>query len=220
MSTFDEEDQDAMESVASTLCKLVPSVFPDKITVNGKDFARICKPEHQIQVSMISRLIKVIDECMGDLYVKHKGVDWRQEKIEELTEPGLVMLWYADGINICGFLSFKLVMESYGKALYLYEIQILPQYQGKGVGARLMEQFHQLASLVNSQTSNTELELHSLLSTEATSLTVFSDNEKAFAWYKRNGYVECSDSPVDRVLRNGTVIKPPYYLLTRPLAPA
>lgn len=217
MSEFDENDRDTMEGVSLVLVDLVPLIFPDTIALDGTIFMRTCKPEHEMQFFMIGQLIKIIEECMGDLYVKHKGENWREEKVDELTEPGLVMLWYADGTDICGFLAFKLAQELYGKTLYLYEIQVLPRYQGKGIGSRLMHFFHQFARFVNDSTFNTSINYHRLLSTGATSLTVFSDNARALTWYTSHGYVPSVDCPADRQLRDGKVIKPSFYLLTRPV---
>lgn len=216
MSPFDESDMDLMDSVSDSLAKLVTQIFPDTLDIDGVTFTRKCVGQHKVEFYMVSRLVRVIDECMGDLYVKHKGENWRDEKIDELTESGLVTVWYADGVEMCGFMAFKLALELYGKCLYLYEVQVLPKYQGKRIGSIFMDLFHRFASAVNECSTNSMIPNHSLLDTTATSLTVFSDNERACEWYYRHGYVPTADSPCDKVMRD-RIIKPSFYLLTRPL---
>lgn len=211
---FDEDDYKSMDAVAKALVALAPQVFPDQLDIN---LSRVCKSQGDLTSHELTEFVDVIDACMGKLYVKHKGQNWRDEKIDELTEDGLVFLWYTDGSGVAGFMAFKLALELYGKTLYLYEIQILPKFQGKGLGKQFMDCFHRYAALVNGNALNPSIPHCSLLETGATSLTVFADNNKAVEWYKRLGYVHTSDSPADRRLRGGKVVKPSYYLLTRPL---
>ncbi|WPK24652.1 hypothetical protein PUMCH_001932 [Australozyma saopauloensis] len=49
-----------------------------------------------------------------------------------------------------------------------------------------------------------------------TGLTVFGENAVAFRWYTSLGYLLSSQSPCDRLLRNGRVVRPEYYILYRP----
>lgn len=214
---FDENDLPTMDLVSRTIVSLVPLVFTESVHLCDKLLTRVCTSEADIEEPMLHLLVEVIDKCMGKLYVKHKGRNWKDDKVDELTEPGLVFVWYTCGEDIGGFVAFKLVNELYGKTLYLYEIQILPEYQGKGFGSDLMKYFHQLTVVVNAATSNLNIPCHALLSANASSLTVFSDNVKALAWYTRIGYYPSPDSDTDRKLRGGKVVKPSYYLLTRPL---
>lgn len=214
---FDENDLPAMDAVARAIVSLVPLAFPESISIGDKLLTRVCTSEADIEEPMLDKLVEVIDKCMGKLYVKHKGRNWKEEKLDELTEPGLVFVWYTCEEDICGFIAFKLVNELYGKTLYLYEIQILPEYQGKRFGSDLMTHFHRMAVIVNAATSNLNISSRALLSTRATSLTVFSDNVKALAWYTRIGYYPSPDCSTDRKLRGGKVVKPSFYLLTRPL---
>ena len=89
------------------------------------------------------------------------------------------------------------------KVLYLYEIHLHPLYQGMGIGSFLLDNFHQLSASLSGQ-----------LKTSATSLTVFSANERAFKWYKSTGYELTQQSPQDRKLR-GKIVKPECYWLRR-----
>lgn len=214
---FDENDFPAMDAVAQSIVSLVSLTFPESISIGDKVLTRVCTSEADIEEPMFDHLLEIIDKCMGKLYVKHKGANWKEEKLDEWAEPGLVFVWYKCEEVICGFIAFKLVLELYGKTLYLYEIQILPEYQGKRLGSELMTNFHRIAVMVNAATSDTNIPVHALLSTKATSLTVFSDNAKALAWYTRIGYYPSPDCDTDRKLRGGKVVKPSFYLLTRPL---
>lgn len=214
---FDENDLMAMDAVSRSIMSLVPLVFPQSISIEDIVLTRVCRSEADIDESMLDLLVEVIHKCMGKLYVKHKGKNWREEKLDELTEPGLVFTWYKCGNDLAAFIAFKLVEELYGKTLYLYEIQVLPEYQGKRLGTDLMKYFHRMALVVDAASTDSKVPYHAILTTKATSLTVFSDNVKAFAWYTRMGYIPSPDCSVDRKLRGGKVVKPSFYLLTRPI---
>lgn len=214
---FDEDDYECMENVASSIKTLVPRVFHS----GDEKFTLECKTVAELDPAELQLFVSTIDECMGAMYVKHKGKNWQDEKYEELTEEGLVFVWLAeksgDKNEMCGFLAFKLALELYGKTLYLYEIQICPKLQEIGLGRKMMLSFHELARLLNASVGNLEISYNSLLETKYTSLTVFSDNTRALNWYHRLGYDFSSDSPRDRELRGGKVKKPSYYLLARPI---
>lgn len=207
---FDEYDEDLMKPLAETISKLAAGFFPETILVGAK----LLKRTISAAPPSLESFIDVVDTCMGKLYVKHKGKLWKEEKSEEFLEVGLVFIWYSLENKISAFIAFKPVEESYGKTLYLYEIQILPEFQGDRFGATLMHSFHRLASYIDTRTEDSSLSKHEHLETDATSLTVFADNTMAFQWYKRLGYTLTDDSPVDRVTRKRTV-KPDYYLMSR-----
>lgn len=148
---------------------------------------------------------------IGRHYIKHKGPEWEHEKLNEMQEDCLIYVYYCDSkSNVIAFVSFVLTFEE-GLVLYLYEIQILPDYQGQGLGKTLIDSFHQLAPMHREGLVIDGLDISDL---EGTKLTVFSDN-KALNWYQMLGYELAEESPTDKKLRGGKVIKPDYYILFR-----
>lgn len=110
--------------------------------------------------------------------------------------------------SIKAFLSFMYTEENSKKILYLYEIHVVPELQGFKVGNELMKGF--LGS-VKQMAQKTRFECRGSL------LTVFSENEKAYRWYLRHGFVLADDSPFDEEIRPGIVEKPECYILYRPV---
>lgn len=158
----------------------------------------------------ISEFLRVLDSCMGPLYVENNGRNWKKDKLDEMATPGLVYVWYTTSAgDVACFLSFMVVDELEGRTLYLFEIQVLPPWQGLGIGRSLMEVFHSVATRLKAHPNH-----H--LNVVSTALTVFSKNQKALQWYRKLGYSLTQHSPRDRVLRTGSV-PPPYYILARPV---
>lgn len=212
---FDEDDERIMVPLASSLAHLALQLFPPSLLCAGNTYLRHCSTSQALSNAQRNELVHVIHDAMGHMYRAHKGRQWPEEKALELLEPGLVFVWYALDSQVAAFVAFKKVQE-HCKALYLYEIQVRPQYQGALWGRSLMAAFHALAVLANANASG-GLPQCEHLETEQTSLTVFGDNSRAYDWYSRMGYVLAPGSPQDRRLRSGAVIRPDYYLLTRQL---
>lgn len=209
---FDEYNESLMVPLSHSIAHLVTEIFPETVEIGEITLHRNVATSPDFTV-----FIEIVDKCMGDMYVANNGRSWKKEKAEEMLEPGLVYVWYSqtEALESTGcFLTFKPVLELYGKTLYLYEIQILPLFQAHGLGAKLMDCFHSLAKSMDSRKLDSSLAQHVHLKTEATSLTVFSANSRALTWYKRLGYKRTADSPVDRKMRN-KVLKPKFYLLSR-----
>lgn len=151
---------------------------------------------------LLDKFIQVMSSTIGNLYLKHKGKNWKTEKLAEMKEFGLVYAYYVnDKTNeIAAFTSFlHSVYSNGGTSLYLYEIHVLPGYQKSKIGTQLINSFHLIAKKLNCKTE----------------LTVFSDNSNALSWYEGLNYEISIDSPQNRVLKSGRVIKPDYYILER-----
>lgn len=212
---FDEYNEALMVPLAQSLAILAQLVFPPALHTPQNTYTRHCAASLTVTQSQLSEFIHVINSAMGQMYVSHKGRMWPEEKLQELLEPGLVFVWYAHAAHIASFVAFKIVEEDNGKALYLYEIQVVPACQHALWGRKLMAAFHLLALVANSKSTSALPQCEHLV-TERTSLTVFADNDRAFEWYSRMGYALAPGSPENRILRSGNVVKPDYYLLTRP----
>lgn len=206
-----------MVSLAQSLAILAQQVFPPSLQWGNSSYTRHCGASLAVSIAQLDGFVNVIQDAMGDMYVAHKGHEWPEEKVVELLEPGLVFVWYTHGAQVASFVAFKIVEEDNGKALYLYEIQVIPECQRALWGRKLMSGFHSLAVLANTKATGHLPQCEHLV-TERTSLTVFGDNDRAFEWYSRMGYVLAPGSPEARTLRSGTIIKPDYYLLTRILS--
>lgn len=216
---YDENNPTVTAPLARSMVLLVPGHFPASLLANASAYSRFCAAADDLPVASVTRLMLVVEQCMGPLYVRHKGPDWKAEKLQEMAESGLVYVWYAVGDTVGAFVSFKLVVESYGQALYLYEIQVVPQCQHQQWGAQLMLAFHEYALALGNSKGDTALAMSIYFGAVATGLTVFSDNERALAWYKKMGYKLTADSPRDKKLRGSPprVLRPSFYLLSRPI---
>ncbi|EGW30800.1 uncharacterized protein SPAPADRAFT_56765 [Spathaspora passalidarum NRRL Y-27907] len=206
-SEFNEEDFDLMETIAEDLC--LNRVTPIDL---DEEFEFHCEPSHNIAEEEIFRFIDVIDDNIGHLYLRCKGADWKDDKEDELTEPGLIYIWFTREEELVGFDCFKLCLDDDNKmVLYLYEIHLTEEYQCQHFGGKLIAEFHNLAKKLKD--SNHDLYKH----LEGTGLTVFTDNLSALNWYENLGYKLTEASPQDKTLRNGKNVKPDYYLMRRPL---
>ncbi|KAI5955290.1 NAT4 [Candida jiufengensis] len=222
---FDEEDFSLMEAIAEDITS---NYLSHLFSVPG--FRTRLEVVDMLQEEEIERFIDIIDENIGDLYVRNKGSDWREEKEEELTEPGLIYVWLSkeedeeeedkDEVDkdedeketnkFVAYLCFKLCLDDEDKlVLYLYEIHVVKDYQGQKLGQALINRFHELTLVLKGSANNLYEQV------EGTALTVFSSNEKALNWYTKMGYRILESSPQGKKLRNGKITKPSYYLMSR-----
>lgn len=212
---FDEYSEDIMEPLSLEMAGLAKDNFPEQLLIGLSSFNRHISVDPDEELEDFADLI---DQGMGDLYKSHRGPNWKEDKVDELSEIGLVFIWYTKegSSDVDALIAFKMTQPSYGKTLYLYEIQVKPENQGMKIGSLLISHFHQYASQLRQKASQkiVNLFLPGFLSTEYTGLTVFSDNEKALRWYKRLGYDLSEESPQDRHTRT-RCIKPDYYELCR-----
>lgn len=104
--------------------------------------------------------------------------------------------------NIAGFMSFMVTYEDGYEVLYCYEIHLIPEVQGQGLGEVLMEKLEGIGRRIG---------------LEKAMLTVFKSNSRAVKFYTRIGYAEDEFSPRPRRLRNGTVKEADYLILSKSL---
>lgn len=109
-----------------------------------------------------------------------------------------------DSSDILGFSSFTLEIDpdTHIPQLYLYEIHLRPPVRSLGLGGHLMSLSETLARK---------------LGLEKVMLTVFTCNTRAEALYRRLGYEVDEQSPEERVLRSGKVVRPKYLILSKTL---
>lgn len=104
--------------------------------------------------------------------------------------------------SVVGFLSFMLTYEDDHEVVYCYEIHLSAEWQGKGIGTRLMQMVEEVGRKAG---------------VEKAMLTSFKANKTALRFYERLGYEEDEYSPRPRKLRNGIVKKPDYVILSKTL---
>ncbi|CAK7895120.1 hypothetical protein CAAN1_05S01728 [[Candida] anglica] len=209
--SFDDTNPDCMDKVAELLSIRSIDLFHD-ITTPSRVLKVHVRPVHKIRSKVLNGCLNLVDQNLREHYIRNNGKDWKIDKKEEMSENGLVYVYYKDQETgaLAAFMSYMLTYndpESKDeKVLYLYEIHVSREYQSSKIGTTLIDNYHKLSQDLNNS--------NDILESDATSLTVFSDNLKALNWYKKMGYKYTKDSPRDKVLRK-KVVKPPYYLLTR-----
>ena len=159
-----------------------------------------------------------LDEC-SRLVTETSALDYQQsetgwsinKKRKEMKLPDLryVLLFehvFASDNSVAsrliGFASFMITYEDSREVIYIYEIHFVTEWQGKGLGQKLMTVVEDIGDSVG---------------VEKAMLTVFKSNARAVAWYGKLGYVEDQFSPKARELRNGTVKEPTYVILSKKL---
>lgn len=127
------------------------------------------------------QLYNLVRKNMKGMY-EGSGMGWnRVDKMEEMEDEELEyhVARDADNDSIIGFISFMHTVEDDQKVVYLYELQVVKGFQGKGVGKGLME-----VVLAESQRSKRSI-----------MLTVFLMNERAVGFYKKYGFQRLGRGP-------------------------
>ena len=126
------------------------------------------------------------------------------KKRKEMKLPDLRYLLLSPNTEsqIKGFLSFMMTYEDGHEVVYCYELHLVPEVHGKGLGRHLMSLMEGAGERVG---------------VEKSMLTVFTKNQSALGFYSKLGYSKDEYSPEPRKLRNGTVKDPGYAILSKPL---
>lgn len=239
---FDEEDVNITIPLGKSLALLSEVIFPPQIEINTSLLTRESASALELSSEQIESFLQLLDDCIGEFYVKHKGRGWKADKRTEMCDPALVYVWYEHRSEVSCFVSFRVVTELNGQCLYLYEIHVKPRLQDCKLGTKLMGCLHLLADAINffcmvkidraslstihdtwlNKLQRDNANLQRLLQRDyysvfGTALTVFSDNKRALDWYLGLGYELPGDLSVFRVLRKGKYIKTEYYVLFRPV---
>ncbi|KAL6242273.1 N alpha-acetyl-transferase [Rhinocladiella similis] len=157
-----------------------------------------------ISSDLLEQCLSLIESTSKQDY-ENSEIKWSaSKKLKEMKLPDMKYIVLLDdkSINVTGFISFMVTYEDGYEVLYIYEIHFKPEWQGKGVGGKLM-------SIVEGIGRNMGL--------VKVMLTVFKANNRAVRWYTKLGYVEDEFSPGPRKLRNGTVKEPNYIILSKTL---
>ncbi|KIW17860.1 hypothetical protein PV08_05055 [Exophiala spinifera] len=166
-----------------------------------------CKPVKwtaaDIPSQVLEQCLSLIESTSKEDY-ENSEIKWSaSKKRKEMKLPDMKYIVLLDEkSDVAGFISLMVTYEDGYEVLYIYEIHFKAEWQGKGVGRKLM-------SAVESIGRNVGL--------VKVMLTVFKANSRAVRWYTKLGYVEDEFSPGPRKLRNGTVKEPNYIILSKTL---
>lgn len=122
-------------------------------------------------------LYVLVRKNMKSLY-EASGMGWNAKlKKAEMADPELV--YYSAGSSdspgaVAAFVSFMHSQEDGRDVVYLYEMQVSREHQGRGLGSQLMQVVVDEAARSN----------------KPVLLTVFKQNRRALAFYVRHGFLE------------------------------
>ncbi|KAH3685194.1 hypothetical protein WICPIJ_003855 [Wickerhamomyces pijperi] len=195
---------------------LIEKHFPSHITIDESHVTlerrlHFNNTPNDLQDSNYKDYVDLVDSNIGPFYKKIDGPNWKKDKVEEMKHDKLVYIsYYSETNKLIAFISFVLTFDEYelSRIFYLYEIHISKNHQKAHLGTQLINKFHSLNETPNVD----DLSIDKI---ETFKLTVFSDNEVAVNWYRKLGYQISSESPTDRTLRSGRVIKPDYYIMVK-----
>ncbi|KAF5492670.1 N-alpha-acetyltransferase 40 [Colletotrichum siamense] len=154
-----------------------------------------------------------VDEMQAcfDLVEYTSGADYRASswgwkpaaKIKEMRSPELryVLVKESDGERLCGFTSLMPTFEEGEAVVYCYEIHLLEELRGTGMGRKLMDYLVAVAE--------------SIPIVEKVMLTCFVANKAARGFYEKLRFERDATSPVERKLRFGKVFVPDYVIMSR-----
>ncbi|KAL7791348.1 acyl-CoA N-acyltransferase [Trichoderma ceciliae] len=144
----------------------------------------------------------IIEFTSGADY-KSSSAGWHPAvKKKEMKSPDLRYIVVRDGSGtVKGFTSLMPTFENHEPVLYCYEVHLLPDLQGSGLGKHLVNFLITIAE--------------NIPSTKKVMLTCFTSNINGLRFYQKIGFTKDDFSPRDRTLRGGKVVRPDYVILSR-----
>lgn len=189
------------ENSLQALERLAKSSNLDSVAVQRVD-------ARQLQPWQLKSCLDLVELTSAEDY-RNSEAGWsRTKKRKEMRLPDLRYLLLQEhkvgpsSPELAGFVSFMITYEDGHEVIYVYEIHLRPDCQGKGLGRTLM-------TVVATIGSNIGL-------TKAM-LTVFKANKSASDWYAKLGYSIDEFSPPARRLRGGVMKEPTYLILSKAL---
>ncbi|EXJ79435.1 hypothetical protein A1O3_08937 [Capronia epimyces CBS 606.96] len=153
---------------------------------------------------LFEQCLKLIEQTSAEDY-QNSEVKWslpKKRKEMRLPDMRYIVLVESKTSRLAGFISFMITYEDGFEVVYIYEIHFAPEWQGQGLGKKLM----QIVEAIGQNVGVTKA-----------MLTVFKTNTRAVNWYYRLGYREDEFSPGPRRLRNGTIKEPSHIILSKRL---
>ena len=181
-----------------------------------------------MEATLLEQLCDLVEETSAKDYEdSSKGWDYAEKKAEMRHPHMKYLLPYEKGIEeeeeereegeggsmpaslgpwLAGFCSFMVCRENQFPVIYIYEIHLFDRegYRRNGVGKKLMQLVETIGKRVGVVKSM---------------LTVFTKNVRAERFYRSLGYSEDVISPTIKVLKNGKMRRPEYFILSKSLLP-
>ncbi|KAK1247172.1 hypothetical protein MKX07_002081 [Trichoderma sp. CBMAI-0711] len=160
---------------------------------------------HELSKDDFRSCFDIIELTSGADY-RNSSVGWHPSmKKKEMRSPDLRYILVKDNQStVKGFTSLMPTFENHEPVLYCYEVHLVPELQGSGLGKHLMAQLITIAE--------------NIPSTKKVMLTCFTSNASGLKFYEKLGFTKDAFSPRDRTLRGGKVVKPDYVILSRETA--
>jgi N-alpha-acetyltransferase 40 len=153
--------------------------------------------------TLLKQCLQLIERTSAQDYDSSETKWSNSKKWKEMRLPDMKYIILRSPDNkLVGFVSFMVTYEDGHEVVYVYEIHVVPEWQGNGLGWNLMRVVEVFAKNVG---------------VSKVMLTVFRSNNGAVKWYDKLGYREDEFSPGPRKLRNGTVKQPSYIILSKPI---
>ncbi|KAF9876867.1 GNAT family acetyltransferase nat4 [Colletotrichum karsti] len=175
----------------------------------GKSYALSLKSPAKLSTDEMQACFDLVELTSGaDYRASHDG--WKPaQKIKEMRSPELRYILVKEGPGedeaeegrICGFTSLMPTFEEGEPVVYCYEIHLLEELTGSGMGRKMMDYLVAVAE--------------SIPLIEKVMLTCFLANKSARAFYERLGFGKDPISPGERKLRFGKVFVPDYVIMSR-----
>lgn len=152
-----------------------------KFNRNGLDVSISCKQITSMDQEEKDSIFKLVKDNMQDLYTKSNWGWDEKKKLEEMMEEDARYLIVRDeNAHIVAMSHFRFDVDADMAVLYCYEVQLLEQVRGKGLGKFLM----QILELMANKAGLTKC-----------ILTVFKENEKANKFFANLKYIVDETSP-------------------------
>ncbi|KIX06695.1 uncharacterized protein Z518_04671 [Rhinocladiella mackenziei CBS 650.93] len=175
------------------------STLDDNLGLRQTRGDAVTVPSHWLE-----ECLKLIEQTSAKDY-QNSEMKWsatKKRKEMKLPDMKYIILSESKGRRVIGFISFMITYEDGYEVVYIYEIHFVPEWQGKGLGQKLIN----FVETIGQNVGVTKV-----------MLTVFRANYRAIAWYTRLGYREDEFSPEPRQMRNGTITQPSYIILSKRL---
>ncbi|KAK1964796.1 acetyltransferase [Colletotrichum sublineola] len=169
---------------------------------SGRPYALELKSAPALTQHELQACFDLVEHTSGADYRASRG-GWKPlAKLKEMRSPELRYILSNGGEGrICGFTSLMPTFEEGEAVVYCYEIHLVEELRGTGMGRGLMDRLVQVAE--------------SIPGVEKVMLTCFVANAAARAFYGRLGFEKDPISPPERTLRSGKVFVPDYLIMSR-----
>ncbi|KAG5982715.1 hypothetical protein E4U43_006399, partial [Claviceps pusilla] len=143
----------------------------------------------------------LVYETSGEDY-RRSSVGWHPRvKKKEMRSPELRYILVLLDDQVRGFISMMPTYENDEPVLYCYEIHLKAELKGSGLGKQLMQLLLEAGERIDG--------------VDKVMLACFLSNTRAKLFYERLGFEVDAETPRERKLRGGRVVKPDYVVMSR-----